>query len=96
MYCQLYDLPAGGNKKGRLRDPRYTLLSVPHFVNRGTPDHRSFRPATSRISAIHNEGKEKSITFGRYLQGLDPRQAPVSITSPTYIAAQGNFQVATG
>ena len=33
MYCQLYDLPAGGNKKGRLRDPRYTLLSVPHFVN---------------------------------------------------------------
>jgi hypothetical protein len=35
MYCQLYDLPAGGNKKGRLRDPRYTLLSVPQFVNQG-------------------------------------------------------------
>jgi hypothetical protein len=35
MYCQLYDLPAGGNKKGRLRDPRYTLLSAPRFVNRG-------------------------------------------------------------
>jgi hypothetical protein len=33
MYCQLYDLPAGGNKKGRSRDPRYTLLSTPHFVN---------------------------------------------------------------
>ena len=33
MYCQLYDLPAGGNKKGRLRDPRYTLLSASHFVN---------------------------------------------------------------
>ena len=33
MYCQLYDLPAGGNKKGRLRDPRYTLLSPPRFVN---------------------------------------------------------------
>jgi len=33
MYCQLYDLPAGGNKKGRLRDPRYTLLSPARFVN---------------------------------------------------------------
>jgi hypothetical protein len=35
-------------------------------------------------------------TFVRYLQGLDPRQAPVSVISPTYIATQGNFQVATG
>ena len=35
MYCQLYDLPAGGNKKGRLRDPGYTLLSAPQFVNQG-------------------------------------------------------------
>jgi len=35
-------------------------------------------------------------TLVRYLQGLDPRQAPVSVTSPTYIATQGNFQVATG
>lgn len=42
MYCQLYDLPAGDNKKGRLRDPRYTLLSVPHFVNRGTARNRNF------------------------------------------------------
>ena len=33
MYCQLYDLPAGGNKKGRWRDPLYTLLSAPRFVN---------------------------------------------------------------
>jgi len=31
----LYDLPAGGNKKGRLRDPGYTLLSAPQFVNQG-------------------------------------------------------------
>ncbi len=35
-------------------------------------------------------------TFVRYLQGLDPRQAPVSVISPNYIATQGNFQVATG
>jgi len=35
-------------------------------------------------------------TFVRYLQGLDPRQAPVAYISPTYIATQGNFQVATG
>ena len=35
-------------------------------------------------------------TFVRYLQGLDPRQAPISVISPTYIATQGNFQVATG
>jgi hypothetical protein len=35
-------------------------------------------------------------TFVRYLQGLDPRQAPTSVISPTYIATQGNFQVATG
>jgi hypothetical protein len=35
-------------------------------------------------------------TFVRYLQGLDPRQPPVSVISPTYIATQGNFQVATG
>jgi hypothetical protein len=35
-------------------------------------------------------------TFVRYLQGLDPRHAPVSVISPTYIATQGNFQVATG
>jgi hypothetical protein len=31
-------------------------------------------------------------TFVRYLQGLDPRQAPVAYISPTYIATQGNFQ----
>jgi hypothetical protein len=41
MYCQLYDLPAGGNKKGRLRDPRYTLLSVPQFVNQGCEQTRT-------------------------------------------------------
>ena len=39
---------------------------------------------------------DAGITFVRYLQGLDPRQAPVSVISPTYIATQGNFQVATG
>jgi len=32
----LYDLPAGGNKKGRWRDPRNTLLTAPLFVNRST------------------------------------------------------------
>jgi hypothetical protein len=35
-------------------------------------------------------------TLVRYLQELDPRQAPVSVIPPTYIATQGNFQVATG
>jgi hypothetical protein len=30
---------------------------------------------------MHNEGKQKGITFVRYLQGLEPRQPPVSITS---------------
>jgi hypothetical protein len=39
---------------------------------------------------------DAGITFVRYLQGLDPRQAPVSVISPTYITTQGNFQVATG
>jgi hypothetical protein len=39
---------------------------------------------------------DAGITLVRYLQGLDPRQAPVSVISPTYIATQGNFQVATG
>jgi hypothetical protein len=39
---------------------------------------------------------DAGITFVRYLQGLDPRQASVSVISPTYIVTQGNFQVATG
>jgi hypothetical protein len=36
---------------------------------------------------------DAGITFVRYLQNLDPRQALV--TSPTYIVTYGNFQVAT-
>ena len=39
---------------------------------------------------------DAGINFVRYLQGLDPRQAPVTVISPTYISTQGNFQVATG
>jgi hypothetical protein len=35
-------------------------------------------------------------TFIRYLQGLDPRQPPVAVISPNYIATQGNLQVSTG
>ena len=49
MYCQLYDLPAGGNKKGRLRDPDYTLLSVPRFVN-----PRTRRPITAFTDRFSN------------------------------------------
>lgn len=66
MYCQLYDLPAGGNKKGRLRDPRYTLLSVPHFVNPSKGGQSSFPPAIFRFCAIQNEGKEKNLLIDVY------------------------------
>ena len=97
MYCQLYDLPAGGNKKGRLRDPRYTLLSVPCFVNPRNRGHSRLPPShiqnLPRRSAFRFDA---GTTFVRYLQGLDPPQAPVSVISLTYIATQGNLQVATG
>jgi hypothetical protein len=96
MYCQLYDLPAGGNKKGRLRDPRYTLLSAPRFVNPGNGDH-SWLPLSRNQNLPRCSAFRFDVgTFVRYPQGLDPRHAPVSVISPTYIATQGNFQVATG
>ena len=47
----------------------------------------------SRRSALRLDA---GVTLVRYLQGLDPRQPPVSEISPMYIATQGNFQVATG
>ena len=47
----------------------------------------------SRRSALRLDA---GVTLVRYLQGLDPRRPPVSEISPTYIATQGNFQVATG
>jgi hypothetical protein len=47
----------------------------------------------SRRSAVRID---VGTTFIRYLQGLDPRQPPIAVISPNYIATQGNLQVSTG
>jgi hypothetical protein len=82
-------------RPGFIYYPRTTSFPTGHqFVSLS-------RFAVDRETTIEMKASKRSsfrfdagITFVRYLQDLDPRQALV--TSPTYIVTYGNFQVASG